>query len=153
MNSCYLAPRTTDFTRNLDVAFEVCQDLNVPVATHKVEGPTSTVTFLSIDTIREELRLPAEKLDRLHTALQEWSQRHSCTKRDLLSPIGTLQHAASGVKLGHIFLRRLSDLSTVPRNCITSCVLITRHGQTSWKAFASRWNGISLLDLLGRTTP
>lgn len=50
----------------------MCQGLSVPVATNKVEGPASILTFLDIeiDTVRGEPRLPPDKLDCLRSALQ-----------------------------------------------------------------------------------
>ena len=52
----------------------MCRELGVPLASHKCEGPATRLTFLGIeiDTIRGLLRLPAEKLERLRTLLQEW---------------------------------------------------------------------------------
>ena len=48
----------------LDSTLEYCSHLGVPVASHKKEGPTSTITFLGIelDTLAKVLRLPQEKL-------------------------------------------------------------------------------------------
>ena len=51
----------------LSIALELLQRLGIPVALHKIEGPSTTLTFLGIfiDTTRFELRLPREKLQRL----------------------------------------------------------------------------------------
>jgi len=44
-----------------------------------------------------------------------WRVRKACTKRELLSLIGQLQHACCVVKVGPTFLRRMIELSTVPK--------------------------------------
>ena len=91
---------------NLEVALETCRILGVPVAPHKLVSPTTKLTFLGIeiDTILGLLRLPADKLTRLRGMLTEWSKRRDCTKRELLSLIGSLHHTATVVKPGRIFL-------------------------------------------------
>ena len=46
----------------LDILMMECARLGVPIASHKMEGPATVVTFLGIliDTGRGELRLPHE---------------------------------------------------------------------------------------------
>ena len=63
-----------------------------------------------------EISLPADKLARLISLLQEWQGKKACRKRELLSLIGLLSHASKAVRSGRTFLRRLIDLSmTVKR--------------------------------------
>ena len=101
---------------NLAIALETCKSLGVPVANHKVKFPRTSIIFLGIelDMQRGILRL---SLARMRVMLQGWTDKRTCTKRELLSLIGMLQHAASVVKPGRIFLRRLIDLSVVPSGC------------------------------------
>ena len=108
---------TLEFASLLDTAFRTCHEVGFPVARNKVEGPSTNSTFLGIlfDTAAGELHLPQEKLGRILHELERWSQRKVCTKRELLSITGLLQHAASIVKPGHIFLRHLINLSKIPR--------------------------------------
>ena len=63
--------------------------------------------FLGIvlDTERMEAHLPKDKLDRIQTAIQEWLNRRSATKREI--PSGVLQHAAKVVCPGHTFVSRM----------------------------------------------
>ena len=48
---------------------QMCKHLGVPLAEEKLEGPTTALDFLSIliDTVKGELRLPVEKLERLRS--------------------------------------------------------------------------------------
>ncbi len=70
----------------------ICNELGVPLAEEKQDGPTSIITFLGIviDTEKGELRLPADKLHRLLEEVQAWRQKRSCTRRELESLIGTM---------------------------------------------------------------
>ena len=58
---------------------------------------STTLEFLgiTIDTIQQELRLPEEKLARLRDLITQWKSRKSCSKRELESLLGVLQHACT----------------------------------------------------------
>eukprot|EP00731_Ephydatia_muelleri_P032887 Em0024g431a len=77
----------------------VCDQLGIPVASEKLEGPTTALTFLGIvlDTSAQQLRLPPDKLEELTALIRSWLSRHKATKWELLSLIGKLSFAA---KLG-----------------------------------------------------
>ena len=110
-------PDTQECVEALRVMLSLCEQLGVPVSVPKIEGPATVLTFLGIelDTVSCELRLPTEKLIRLKAMLGGWSNKTSCTKRELLSLIGQLQHACKVVHPGRTFLRRMIDLSTVAK--------------------------------------
>ncbi len=55
---------------------------------------------LELDTIALEVRLPQEKLASLRTVLKSWRGRKACRKRELLSLIGSMSHAARAVRPG-----------------------------------------------------
>jgi len=108
------APGESDGVRIFSRSMEWCGKLGVPIAGHKTEGPTSVLTFLGIevDIVKMELRLPPSKLCQLKAEIHAWSERESCTKWELLSIIGKLQHACCVVQPGRTFLRQMIDFST-----------------------------------------
>ena len=70
----------------LQKTLETCQELGVPVATHKTEGPSCQLTFLGIhmDTVKMELSLLPDKLARISEMVREWSakkwpQKNNCS--------------------------------------------------------------------------
>ncbi|KAL5510137.1 hypothetical protein EMCRGX_G005629 [Ephydatia muelleri] len=91
--------------------------LDIPVASENLEGPTTALTFLGIvlDTTAQQLRQAPDKLEELTRLTRSWLSRHKATKRELLSLIGKLSFAAKVVPAGRLFLRRLIDLSTTVR--------------------------------------
>ena len=107
------SPKSESCSRSLDLALYICSQVGFPVMTEKVFGPSTILEFLGfiIDTMSMEIRLPEEKLQHLKSLLQTWVAKKSCTKRELLSLIGNLQHASAVVKPGRVFLRRMIDLS------------------------------------------
>ena len=107
-------PDSDECGLNLQLLLDICRMLGIPIAEEKLEGPTTLLVFLGIliDTIKGELRLPVEKLIRLCWQVGSWLVRKRCTKKELLSIAGQLQHAATVVKPGRTFLRQLFDLSS-----------------------------------------
>ena len=58
-----------------------------------------------------EMRLPESKLAELKSLIAQWMTRRAGKKRDLLSLIGKLTHAAKIIVPGRIFLRRMIDVA------------------------------------------
>jgi len=82
--------------RNLDTLVQICNlYLSVPLALEKVEDPSTVLPFLGImlDTIAMEARLPEEKLHKLREEVAEWVDHTDAKKREILSLVGSLQHA------------------------------------------------------------
>jgi len=136
----------------LQVLLDECACLRVPIAAHKTESPATEVTFLGImmDTVRGELRLPQDKLGRLSKLLAEWQSCRSCTRKELESLIGLLNHACKVVRPGRPFLRHIINLlQTVHRPPASTVPIRLSQGFRAdlpwWVEFVSRWNGVSLL--------
>ena len=143
------APDSTECADALRTALQVCSELGMPVALEKLEGPATAISFLGIylDSTLMQLKLPSDKLGNLRKLLASWSTRRNATKRELLSLIGHLQHAASIVKPGRTFLRHLINLSTSVsklhhyvhlRGSISADLLW-------WSLFVEQWNGLSVI--------
>lgn len=121
--------------------------LGVQIAHHKTQGPTPVLTFLGIviDTDLFQLSLPREKVTLLQGLLRRWSGRTCCTKRELESFLGHLSHAATVVRPGRIFLRRLfTRLSQVDHpNHFTRLNVEARADIYWWQCLLQFWNGRS----------
>ena len=142
---------------SLQVAQKVCQQLGVPLAMHKLEGPACCLTFLgiTIDTEAMVLRLPEVKLARLGGMIQQWRAHKACTKRELLSLIGHLQHACRVVKPGRVFLRRMIDLASGVKE-LHHFVRLNKGFRSDlewWALFLREWNGVSLMSTVTRRPP
>ena len=94
--------------------------------------------------------LPEEKLWRIRRTLHAWRDRRSCSKRELLSRIGTLQHASTVVKPGRTLLRRMIDLSKRQVHLDSHLRLNVdfRADLQWWATFIETWNGVSILSAL-----
>ena len=138
-------PDHNSCSAHLHTFLRVCQELGVPVATDKVEGPTASLTFLGLelDTVTQELRLPSHKLADLMEELQSWLARKTTTKRRLLSLIGKLAFAAKAVPAGRLFIRRLITLSTKAKQ-LHHRINLNKEARADvqwWLSFLPTWNG------------
>ena len=93
-------------------------ELGIPLAKDRTVGPSQCVSYLGIeiDAASQTIRLPPDKYRYLLSLLTLWRGKKKCTKRELLSLIGSLSFAPKIVKPGWMFLRRLIDLSTTVSN-------------------------------------
>ena len=98
--------------RNLDIMLKICTSLGVPTAPAKCAGPASSIVFLGVelDTEAMEVRLPRPKLERTQSLVQSWLAKRACRKNELESLLGHLQHAATVIRPGRTFVRRLIKL-------------------------------------------
>ena len=67
-------PGSQECQNNLDIIKHTCNSLGVPLAAEKLEGPSTTLTFLgiTIDTVKMEISLPGPKLSRICHTVQDW---------------------------------------------------------------------------------
>ena len=142
---------------NCQIIASICELLGIPLAEDKCEGPRTCLECLGflLDTIRGEIRLSEEKLQRLERLLHEWEAKRTCTKHELDSLIGQLQHASNVGKPGCSFLRRMIVLAKVavkPWHHIRINASF-RADLAWWKAFLRAWNGITMMTMLDEQAP
>lgn len=145
-------PDSDEASAVLSVVMRACEDLGVPVAMHKTEGPASSLTFLGIiiDTVRLELRLPQEKLERLQELVAVWIHWKFCVRKELESFIGHLSHAATVVQQGRTFLHELFRLLAAARSPHHHVKLSpgAKADILWWACFLRTWNGRSFFPRL-----
>ncbi len=140
--------------QHLADVLDLCARLGVPMASKKTEGPTTRLTFLGIelDTVAMEARLDAKRLSELQLLLGTWGERRGTTLRELQSLTGKLNFAATVVRRGRAYLRRLIDLQraikaqpgATPRTAHRLSNAALRDIQW-WRDFLTQWNGRALL--------
>lgn len=121
-------------------------------STGKVEGPTTSISYLGIliDTVKGEVCLLDEKLSHIARELETRLTRKACSKHKLLSLIGLLHHVVSVVIPGRPFLCHFIELSKVPKQ-LDFMVCLNQSARSDilwWHTFVVSWNGRSLLPLV-----
>ena len=96
------------------------------------------------------IKLPIEKLKRTQALVEEWVWKVVCKKKDLESLLGHLQHAATVVRPGRTFVRRLIELLASVKDARRWIRLnaATRSDLQWWSHFLEEWNGVSMLPRL-----
>ncbi|KAL5515958.1 hypothetical protein EMCRGX_G001212 [Ephydatia muelleri] len=87
-----------------------------------------------------------EKVAEILLLVQSWLSRRRASKRELLPFIGKLSFAAKVVPAGHLFLRRLIDLSTTVAK-LHHHIRVTADDRADvawWARFLPSWNGVSM---------
>ena len=81
----------TEKGKFLEIILKLFEKLGVPVAPNKVHGPTTWLEFLGItlDTVLLEARLSTEKVSKLREIISLFLSKNKCSKRELLSLIGS----------------------------------------------------------------
>ena len=115
------------------------------IAWDKVEGPLQCLVFLGveIDSVAGELRLPEKKLREFGLLVDECLGKRRITLKKLQALAGKLNWAASVVRGGRTYLRRILDVMK-PMKGARHKRLITNsmHADLEWrKAFLAVFNG------------
>ena len=110
----FIAPTKDKCSTDLHNFLAMCRFLGVPIANEKTVGPNTTLQFagIGLDSVRQEARLPLEKLTKSRTLLHYYYRKRSVTLCELQSLIGLLNFCCSVVVQGRAFLRRLIDLTS-----------------------------------------
>ena len=131
---------------HMDTMVSLFSELGVPLTENKTVGPATRVTYLDIeiDSPTQTIRLPVDNYEELLAMLSLWKGKKKCTKRELLSLIGSLSFAAKVVKPGRMFPRRLIDLSTTVSH-LHHHVQLSSESRADilwWLEFLPSWNGV-----------
>ena len=129
-------------------------ELGVPDATGKTEGPTTRLTFLGVQFDSEDMTVSLDqpRLEATRPLLRECVGRETCLLCELQSTIGTRAWTAHVVRHGRTFLQHLRDLAAVhqhsrPPHDLTSIPINedVRDDPDWWERYMAQWNGVSLL--------
>ena len=103
----FCRPNTGEGSQVKQAILNILGRLGVLVDSHKVEGPSSSLTFLGVlfNTVCYELRLPLDKLEWLRLMVDDWHAQPHHKQRELKSFLGHLSHAATVIRPGWTFLR------------------------------------------------
>jgi len=138
---------TSDCQAKLQRFLHFCEDIGVPMAPEKTEGPSPVLTFagIELDCLQYEARLPQEKVDKCIAGIKNARGRNKITLRDLQSLIGSLNFACSVIVPGRVFLRRMINL-TIGRKNPHHYIRLTKEIQQDlhiWEILFQSFNGKS----------
>ena len=143
----FIAPSKTMAYECLQKFLLLCQDIGIPIANEKTEGPAQVMTFLGIelDSVNMQATLPLEKVEKCMKLIEPLLDVNKVKLRDLQCLIGTLNFACSVVRPGRTFLRRLINLTIGVQKPFYH-IRLTREVKAdlkAWKTFLASFNGKS----------
>ena len=144
-------PASMDCAHALGTTLSACHELGMPISAHTVDGPAMDITVLGIrmNTVTLTLSLPDDKLHCLQHLLVVWGDKGNCTRCNLQSLMGLLNHACKVVRLGRLFLRRMlhhTEATTAPRpHHLIRLNASFRADLQWWRTFVAEWNGVYIL--------
>ena len=127
---------------------DTCHDLGFGVNPDKVTEPNTVMEYLGIvlDTDLMQARISQERLDDIMAELEQWHNRSSASKRQILSLVGKLQFVSRVVRPGRTFLRRMISASKQVPHLHQHVRLTTEFQQDVqwWLHFLPTFNGVCL---------
>lgn len=132
---------------DLNLFESLAQLLNIPLALEKTVKPTQMLTFvgLELDTVQEEVRLPAEKIDKCKDVIKNMLGKSKCQLKELQSLLGLLNFACLVIAPGRAFLQSLYML-TIGIKKKYHFLRLNAQAKADLKVFfdfLSKFNGIS----------
>ena len=125
----------------------LCAELNIPLASHKLEGPCTSLIFLGleIDTVLMQVRIPSAKICVARSKLLEFLGVKRISLRRLQSLLGTLNFLSRAIRPGRAFSRRLFDLCKTGRSPVHRIRIpkSARLDAVMWLSFLQEFNGIT----------
>jgi len=109
----FIAQSKGQCEHDLDNFIWMCNYLGVPLAPEKTVGSATVLQFagITLDSVRQEARLPEDKLLKCRAMLQNFQARRSVCLKELQSLMGLLNFTCLVVVPGRAFLRRMIDLT------------------------------------------
>ncbi|XP_077778992.1 uncharacterized protein LOC144326320 [Podarcis muralis] len=143
-----VASNANDCKALLQAFKALAEELGVPLANEKTEGPVTTMTYLGIelDTMAQTSRLPSEKLVAVKELISQILPLRKITLKQIQSLLGHLNFACRVVSPGRPFCGRLVKLSAglrSPHHRVRLSKAVKADLQV-WLQFLDGYNGISL---------
>lgn len=127
---------------------QLFERLGIPLSVNKTIGPCTCLEYLGVtlDSVNMEARLPANKILRIKTFIQELLRKRSCTKQELLQLLGHMNFASRVILAGRSFVSYLLKLAASVKELHYYVHLnkLCREDLYMWELFLDNWNGVSL---------
>ena len=98
----------------MDCFTTLCQNLGIPLAHDKTEGPVCKLVFLGLelDSVSQIVKIPEDKVVALKGLICDLLKVNKATLKDIQKVIGTMQFACRALIPGRTFMRRLIGLTS-----------------------------------------
>ncbi|XP_053570053.1 uncharacterized protein LOC128660298 isoform X1 [Bombina bombina] len=124
------------------------EEMGVPVADKKTEGPCARLAFLgiTIDSLKGQCELPEDKVEKAREMIAWMATRKKVTLREMQKTLGVLNFACKVIPIGRIFKRRL-EISTRGAKKPEHMIRVTKEMRDDlkvWDQFLQEFNGVRI---------
>lgn len=134
--------------RNMEIFTEAMQEIGVPLANEKTDGPTHVLVFLGLelDTVNMVVRIPADKIKEVVEKIHVVLHSKKVKLKVMQSLIGSLNFCCRAIVIGRPFCRRLINATCGIKQShhhvrITNAM---RRDLIMWLDFFEHFNGVSV---------
>ena len=143
------SPGTEQCLHAMNCFKSMCEDIGIPLAIEKTEGPVTRLIFLGLelDSDLQVVRVPQDKVLTLRTLISNMLVKNKVTLKQIQQLIGSMQFACRALVPGRAFMRRLIDLTCGVRKQHHFKRLTTgaKSDLNMWIEFLNSYNGVSAL--------
>ena len=125
---------------------ELLAELGLTVSAKKLVPPSTQVACLRIlaDTVQCTVSVPPDKLHSIKQLCHSWSNKSTCTKKELQSLLGSLLYVVNCIKYARVFLNRMLHLLRLNYNVKKIVINDEFKKDLNWfNTFLSVFNGVS----------
>ena len=125
------------------------QELGLKESKSKKKSPSQVMTYLGVefDSIRMEMRVPADKLAEVRADIESWSRKTTAAKQPLQSLLGRLFWVARCVRFSRVFMGRLlallREMRTLEGNKKIQISLEAKKDIRWWSVYLRAFNGVT----------
>ena len=143
----FVGPSASSCAGVLHVFSSLCNQLGVPIAKEKTEGPVQTITYLGleIDAVKMQVQVPKGKVQALCEHIHQSLSKKKITLRSVQSLVGSLNFVCRAISPGRAFMGRLIALTrglTKPHHRVRFTTG-ARLDLLMWLRFLADFNGVS----------
>ena len=138
-------------TESAEVLAKLLNDLGLKESSDKYHPPSTCMPYLGVlfDSVKQEMRIPSEKLLEVKTELKKWVKKTTTTKRALQQLLGSLFWVSKCVKFSRPFMShllcQLRDLHALADNKRAPLSPNSKLDIAWWDRYMSEFNGVELM--------
>ena len=131
---------------SFDTLYNLLQDLGFKISKNKLVAPTTKAICLGVelDTEKSTIAVPYDKLNDIKQECQQWVNKKTCNKKELLSLLGKLLYVTKCVGTSRPFLNKMLDTLRAALKQDTIVVDPEFRGDVNWfTKFLPKFNGVA----------
>ena len=151
-------PDSEECALNMVRIERIPNEVGLPIAEKKTEGPSACLTFLGIELdtrVMEIRKITRQQVNPVETSTIRLAGKEGSQEERTSVTDWHLSHACKVIRSGRTFLRRLITLSIGAKR-LDHFIRLSRCARSDiewWHTYSKGWNGISMMSVVEKTNP